>query len=186
MNKNNQEQKWQKLMVSSQNGDSKAYAQLLKEILPLIKNFVKKRVFDASLVDDVTQNALLGIHTARASYNPAQPFTPWLYAIVRYKILDYIRAQQRYSDNISLNDDDFETFCSSATNIQEETDIKKDLATAMKKLPAKQQLIINLIKIQGFTASEVALKLNMSLSAVKVSAFRGYKTLKDINKGGNT
>jgi len=164
-------------MVASQNGDSKAYAQLLTGILPVITNFTKKRVFDASMVDDVVQNALLGIHTARGSYDPNQPFTPWMYAVTRYKILDYIRTQKRYSDKISLNTDSLETFFALGANTQERSDLQKDLIQAMNTLPKKQQQIITLMKLQGFTAAEVALKLGMSLSAVKVAAHRAYKTL---------
>lgn len=170
-------------MVASQAGDSKSYAKLLKEILPLITNFTKKRVFDTGMVDDVVQNALLGIHTARGSYDPSQPFIPWMYAVVRYKILDYIRAQKRYSDKISLNSDSLETFFAIEANTHERSDLQKDLKQAMNTLPQKQRQIITLMKIQGFTAAEVALQLDMSISAVKVAAHRAYKTLEISLKG---
>lgn len=182
-----QEQHWQALMIATQKGDGQAYAKLLKEILPLLTAFIKKRVFDASQVDDVVQNVLLGIHTARSSYDPSQPFTPWLYAITRYKVLDYIRHTSRYTDNISLDSEQIETFFSVDANTQERSELQKDLAKAMNMLPKKQQQIVTLMKIQGFSAAEVALKLDMSLSAVKVAAHRAYKTLegalKDMNYG---
>ena len=49
----------------------------------------------------------------------------------------------------------------------------------MQDLPEKQRKILLLMKGEGLTAAEVALKLNMSISAVKVSAHRSIKKLKD-------
>ena len=50
---------------------------------------------------------------------------------------------------------------------------------AMSSLPEKQRVIVELMKIEGYTAKEVAKKLDMSESAVKVSAHRTYKLLKE-------
>jgi RNA polymerase sigma-70 factor (ECF subfamily) len=176
-NPKKQEKQWQELMIASQKGDSKAYSKLLKELLPVITNFTKKRVFDKELVGDVVQNALLGIHTARHTYDPKKPFTPWMYAVTRYKILDYIRSQTAYTDKIALDSENLETFFSTETNTYKRSDLQKDLRKALDTLPLKQQQIVTLMKLQGFSASEVAVKLNMSLSAVKVAAHRAYKTL---------
>jgi RNA polymerase sigma-70 factor (ECF subfamily) len=37
------------------------------------------------------QVLLIAIHTRRHTHDPAQPFTPSVYAIARYKLADYLR-----------------------------------------------------------------------------------------------
>ena len=41
------------------------------------------------------QDTLLTIHRARASYNAARPFRPWLVAIAERRALDRVRARGR-------------------------------------------------------------------------------------------
>jgi RNA polymerase sigma-70 factor (ECF subfamily) len=45
-------------------------------------------------------------------------------------------------------------------------------------LPGKQPVILHLIHAEGYTAKEVAAKIGMKESAVKVAAHRAYKVLK--------
>jgi RNA polymerase sigma-70 factor, ECF subfamily len=40
------------------------------------------------------QEALLAIHTQRHTYDPAEPLTPWVYAIARYKLIDHLRRNR--------------------------------------------------------------------------------------------
>jgi RNA polymerase sigma-70 factor (ECF subfamily) len=48
----------------------------------------------------------------------------------------------------------------------------------VQKLPEKQATIIRLMHQEGYTAKEVAAKMGMNESAVKVAAHRVYKMLR--------
>ena len=41
------------------------------------------------------QETLIAIHARRATYDPALPFTAWVYGIARYKLIDEYRREKR-------------------------------------------------------------------------------------------
>ncbi len=168
---------WPELMVAAQAGDNKAYRTLLTEITPIIKAFIGRRLYDQNQVEDVTQEVLIGLHNARATYRSSQPFSAWLFAIARYKLIDHLRKHQR-STAKEADLTEFETFLTDGANSPEwGATIKHDLAYALNQLPDKQQHVLKLMKIEGHSVQETAESLGMSASAVKVTAHRALKTL---------
>jgi RNA polymerase sigma-70 factor (ECF subfamily) len=53
----------------------------------------------------------------------------------------------------------------------------------MARLPARQREVIEALKFQGQSVREVAGRLSMTESAVKVTAHRGYRALKRLLGG---
>ncbi|MDD9912446.1 MAG: sigma-70 family RNA polymerase sigma factor [Alphaproteobacteria bacterium] len=173
---------WQQWMIAAQAGDADAYRKLLKDITPLLRNFIRKRLFDAERVEDVVQETLMGLHKMRHTYNPSQPFETWMFAITRYKVIDAIRQikRQQARESYVADDDEYsfyETIADTKTNIGT-ADIRQDLIKALTTLPKKQRTIVTMLKVEGLSAAEVALKMDMSVSAVKVAAHRAYKKLR--------
>lgn len=41
--------------------------------------------------EDLTQETLMAIHTRCHTFDPAEPWTPWVHAIARYKLIDHLR-----------------------------------------------------------------------------------------------
>ena len=170
---------WSALMVAAQAGDAAAYRSLLGEMTPVIKKFLRSRLFNADHIDDVTQEILLAVHDARHTYRPEQPFRNWMYGIARHKMLDHFRKQMRQSAN-EINDGEFVTFLKDPANDPEEALSGKDLQSVLAKLPGRQKDILVLTKVEGHSMAEVAAKLGMTEAAVKVAAHRGYKRLKEL------
>lgn len=165
---------WGQLMAKAQDGDSAAYQKLLAAIQPALLAFARKQIFDAQLAEDASQEIMLAIHKQRHTFDPTQPFKPWMYAIARHKCIDTIRKIQRKSDAEVGITDEIETFLTSSSNTEDE-DVKKDLETALSSLNEKQQKVIHLMKLEGYTAQEVADQMDMTVSAVKVTAHRAIK-----------
>ncbi|HBR69933.1 MAG TPA: RNA polymerase subunit sigma-24 [Rhodospirillaceae bacterium] len=55
----------------------------------------------------------------------------------------------------------------------------KDIEDALASLPDKQRKVFELMKIKGYSASEVASEMGMTVTAVKVSAHRAAAKLKE-------
>ncbi|MFM7306326.1 MAG: RNA polymerase sigma factor, partial [Alphaproteobacteria bacterium] len=89
--------RWSRLMAAAQAGDRRAYEDLLRECLPLLRQICRARLRDATEAEDAVQDTLLTIHRARASYDASRPFRPWLVAITERRALDRIRARGRRS-----------------------------------------------------------------------------------------
>lgn len=94
----NDEERWSRWMARAQAGDREAYRSLLTELAVAIEGFVRLRLGAALFVEDCVQESLLSIHRAYASYDPRRPFRPWLFAIVRRRIVDCLRRESRGED----------------------------------------------------------------------------------------
>lgn len=157
-------------------GDQRAYATLLQETSRLLRPFLIKRLSFASEVDDLIQEILLSIHKARHTYDGNRPYMPWVYAIAKFRLQDFLRAH--YSDQLrhaidfdELDESLHETVTESGFNYE-------SISGEVNKLPEKQATILKLMHEEGHTAKEVAEKLGMNESAVKVAAHRAYKILR--------
>src|SRR3546814_11678098 len=86
-------------MRSAQDGDRTAYARLLGEVSPLLRQIVRRRYcfLQPSDIEDIVQEILLSLHVARATYDPQRPFLPWLMALARNRMADGARCHARRS-----------------------------------------------------------------------------------------
>lgn len=126
-------------------------------------------------VEDVVQETLLAVHNARHTYEPQQPLTAWIYAIARYKLLDYLRSRSRHALRLEPLDDFMDILADSeATPLH---DAKLDVDGLLEQLPDKQRLPILHVKLQGLSVAETAELTGLSQSAVKVGIHRGLKAL---------
>lgn len=169
---------WSQLMVAAQKGDQAAYRRLLSEITPAMKAFLRTRFFSHEHAEDVVQEILLAIHTVRHTYRPEQPFRNWMYGVARHKMIDYLRKLGRQKAN-EISNDELVTFLADKANNPEEALSGKDLEEALLTLPEKQQKVLRLTKLEGYSMAEAAEKLGMSESAVKVTAHRAHKKMKE-------
>src|SRR5678816_2786019 len=84
-------------MVRAQEGDQLAYAALLVLLTTATRQFARRRLGDVPWIDDVVQETLLAVHSARHTYDARRPFAPWFYAIASNRMIDVIRRERRVS-----------------------------------------------------------------------------------------
>lgn len=169
------ETRLRELMVCSLGGDRRAYESFLRELSVHLRAYFRKRL--ARLpdeVEDLVQETLLAVHNQRHTYESDQPLTPWIHAIARYKMVDMLR---RWGGHDALNDpldDESELLASSDTQAM---DAHRDVARLLEKLPERQRLPIEYVKLQGLSVTETARMTGLSESAVKIGVHRGLKAL---------
>jgi len=164
------------LMQRSLSGDQKAYADLLRKTSSLLRPFLAKRLSFSNEVDDLMQEILISIHKARHTYDGNRPYKPWAFAIAKFRLHDYLRAH--YSDQLrhALDLDELEE--NLPEPVTEPVMSYESISGEVQKLPGKQATILQLMHQEGYTAKEVAEKMGMNESAVKVAAHRAYKILR--------
>jgi RNA polymerase sigma-70 factor, ECF subfamily len=163
---------WNELLKQSQNGNKNSYKIFLTEIQPFIKAVIYNKIKNHSLIDDILQETLIAIHKSLHTYDYNRSAKSWISVIAKNKALDYIKSNQhKLSQGEEL----------SSINLQEQPEnyTKYDLDNAMSKISDKQKKIIHKMKFEGKTVKETALEVKMSESAVKTSAHRAYKILKE-------
>lgn len=164
------------LLVAAQGGDATAYVGFLHALTPFLRAFLRRRLQRwPDDVEDLVQETLLAVHAKRHTYDPRQPATAWLYAIARYKLVDLLRARSAREALHEPLDDDGSTLLTESEPAAAEA--QRDLRVLLARLPDKQRLPIEFVKIEGLSVVEAARRSGLSESAVKVGVHRGLKAL---------
>jgi RNA polymerase sigma-70 factor, ECF subfamily len=165
------------LIKKAQLGDQAPYEELLKTVVTLALPFLKKQNISEFDCDDIIQNTLIAVHKNLATYHPKHSAKAWLYAIIRYKLMDYFRQKYRANAQEFTDELDLLLLSSSLEEDMINSERKRLLDHALTQLNQSQEKIIRLMKLEGLSAKEVAQKVGLSETNVKVIAFRGYKKL---------
>src|ERR1700722_4367757 len=86
---------WSALMAAAQDGDGRAYGELLGAITPYLRVVARRAGLGPEEIEDGVQDILLTIHSIRQSYDPKRPFAPWLLAVARHRLIDRLRRRGR-------------------------------------------------------------------------------------------
>lgn len=165
------------LMQRALAGDKRAYTAVLQETSRFLRPFLAKRLNRSTEVDDLLQEILLSIHKARHTYDGERPYKPWAFAIAKFRLLDHLRAH--YADHLRHAVELSEVENILPGHVTESAITYESINGEVKKLPGKQAAILQMMHQEGYTAKEVAEKLGMKESAVKVAAHRAYKVIRN-------
>jgi RNA polymerase sigma-70 factor (ECF subfamily) len=161
------------LLLKGLAGDDAAHRTFLTESAALLRAFFRARLRGRREdAEDLVQETLVALHTRRDSYDPNYPLTAWLYAIARYRLIDFLRRAKHRShaplDGVDVGEPDPD---------YEASDARRDVATLLDKLPEKQRTAIRLVKLEERSVREAADQTGLSESDIKISIHRGLKTL---------
>jgi RNA polymerase sigma-70 factor (ECF subfamily) len=167
------EQQLRGWMIASLDGDADAHRRLLGALAGYFRGyFVRRLGRDAADLEDLVQETLLAIHVKRSSYDRALPFTPWAYAVARYKLVDHFRRSRRRV-HVPLED---AGILLSVDN-PEEGAVRTDLARLLGRLPERQRSLIEEVKIRGFSVEEAAQKRGVTPVSARVMLHRSLQWL---------
>lgn len=165
------------LMAAGLDGDGVAYRMLLERLSAHLRSYYRARLAragrGASEAEDLLQEALFAIHTRRHTYDRAELFTPWMYAIARYKLIDHLRRTNASRGDVPL--EDAGELLSHADHDGVESSI--DLGRLMSRLPARMRHAIQYVKLEGLSVVEAARRSGMTESAIKINVHRGMKAM---------
>lgn len=160
------------LMAEGLEGSAPSHSALLRAVRPMLIRFFARRIGPATAeLEDLVQEVLLAVHERRASYDTSRPFTPWLFAVARYKLIDHYRRSRRDEPIDRL--DDILISEGFGPRVEARVDVTALLAT----LPPKQQTAIRLTRLREMSIADAAAMAGIGESDVKVSAHRGIRAL---------
>jgi RNA polymerase sigma-70 factor (ECF subfamily) len=161
------------LMIAGLGGDTAATGQLLTILSGYLRGYFGRRLGSgAADLEDLVQETLLAIHLKRDAYDRRYALTPWVFAIARYKLIDYFRRAGRRA-TVPIEDAG-ELL---ALENPEEGAVRRDVRQLLARLPPRQRSIISDVKLLGLSMEEAAARADMSVTAAKVSVHRGMKRL---------
>jgi RNA polymerase sigma-70 factor (ECF subfamily) len=165
------------LMLASRDGDAASHRALLERLSRRLRAYYKGKLANfgrgAAEAEDLVQEAILAIHIKRHTYNPAEPLTPWVHAIARYKLIDFLRRTRTSLADVPI--DEADTIMAYDDNVDAESTY--DVRRLMARLPKNMRCAIEAVKLDGQSIAEAADRCGISESAVKVNIHRGLKAL---------
>ena len=162
------------LFRSGLEGNQADYAQFLTSITPLLKRMVGRRLA-ACEVEDVCQEILISIHKARHTYDGVRPIMPWLASIAKFRISDHLRKHYTQRQDKTVDISELENILA---NVTEDGDERESIDELLEGMPENHKRILTLMHVEGYTAREVGVQMNMNESAVKVAAHRAIKKIR--------
>ncbi len=140
-----------------------------------LRRFIRRRVSDDHLAEDLLQETFLRIHRGIATLRDADRVAPWVYRIAQNVLRDHYRKPSPSTVSLEaieaggvsegpLND----AGCRSAGWLDQ----------IVRSLPVGYQEAVRLAEIEGLPQQEVADRLGISLTAAKSRIQRGRAMLK--------
>lgn len=165
------------LMLASLNGDAASHRRLLDRLSRHLRAYYKRKLAQLGRsqeeAEDLVQESLLAIHLKRHTYDRETLLTPWVHAIARYKLIDYLRRSRVSGSELPIEAADEVTAFDDHVAAESTYDISRLLA----QLPIKARQAIEGVKLEGKTVAETAARYGMSESGVKINIHRGLKVL---------
>lgn len=115
--------------------------------------------------EDLTQEAFMAALANIASFDTRRPFGPWLFRIVMNRALNAQKA--RALRRMEPIPPEYEAAEASPEAALEQSELRRSLDSALDALPERQQVIVRLFELEGFSSSEIGEMLELSAGTVR-------------------
>jgi RNA polymerase sigma-70 factor (ECF subfamily) len=156
------------LVQAVQRREIEAFEELFDRHHRLCLAVAYKVLGDASLSEDVTQEAFLGLWRQPDSYQAARgSLRTWLLSVVRHRAIDLTRGAAYKREKVALED---AAHLHASSDVWEQVSQRLDKArikAAVDTLPDEQKDAILMAFFGGYTYQEIAEKIGAPLGTVK-------------------
>lgn len=132
--------------------------------------------YNASLSDDITQEAFIRIFSKMHLYKESYSFESWIYMIV-LNVYRNIRRKQKWKNMLPLSED-IKVEDDTCLPASEQNERKELLAGIIRTLPDRISEVIILKYYTGLSQEEIAKALKIPLGTVKSRINTGLKKLR--------
>jgi RNA polymerase sigma-70 factor (ECF subfamily) len=155
--------------------------QMWREMLPRLRNFVRRRLADPDRADDIVAEILLRIHQNAASLDDHELMPNWVFRIARNAVIDEYRRAGRSREQLTatLQDEPIQP-----PTDQDESAAVRELSACLRPmlngLPAEQRDALEMVDLAGMTQADAAQRAGVSLSGMKSRVQRGRRRLAEL------
>lgn len=154
-------------------GDESAVAQLYAEYGGAVFTVAMSILRDRDLAAEATQQTFIKAWRAAGSYDPKRRFAPWIYAIARRTSIDIWRAERRRQPLVSSA----EAEAAELPPGIEQTWEMFEVRAALDVLSDEERSVVELTHYEGYTHTEAAEVLGVSVGTVKSRSHRAHRRL---------
>jgi RNA polymerase sigma-70 factor (ECF subfamily) len=151
------------LITRAQQGDRRAFGQLVRRHREGVVNVVYRMYGDANLAEDAAQEAFIRAWQNLPSYRPRSPFRNWVYRIATNAALDALRREREAVDIDAL------ALASSDNGpeaVVEGAERGERVRQAVLALPPASRAVLVLREYEGLSYREIAETLGIPMGTV--------------------
>jgi RNA polymerase sigma-70 factor (ECF subfamily) len=166
------------LVTRTKRGEVEAFGTLYERYVERIYKYIRVRVTDQNIAEDITENVFLRAFEAIERYQErGHAFSAYLYRVAQNQLVDFYRKKKEEAP-IEVADQviaDFPTLDEGLIL----SDQVQEVQDALTTLPGDYQEVIRLRVVLEMPTSEVAEWLNRSEGAVRVLLHRALNAIRD-------
>ena len=164
------------LIQKFQNGDEKAFDQLVRNNLNNVFGFFMKVTRDEMSAEDLTQDVFMKLYKNLKNFRHESNFSTYLYRINSNTVNSWI-TRSKWKNLLHLD----QAPDKGEYDIKNETEwSKEELWNEISKLPNKQRRVMILRITDSLSYSEISKITGMSEGTAKVNFHHGLKKLKEV------
>ena len=164
------------LIQKFQNGDEKAFDQLVRNNLNNVFGFFMKVTRDEMSAEDLTQDVFMKLYKNLKNFRHDSDFSTYLYRINSNTVNSWI-TRNKWKNLLHLD----QAPVKGEYDIKNEAEwTKEELWNEISKLPNKQRRVMILRITDSLSYSEISKITGMSEGTAKVNFHHGLKKLKEV------
>lgn len=151
--------------------------QAIEEHIPALRRYARALVRDADKADDLVQDCLERSVSRIDQFAPGTNLRTWLFTIMHNLHCDTLRRVQRRGPHVPINEWEsnaqYPATQSTAVEIRE-------FERAFARLTKRDQHLLLLVGVEGFSYEEVSEVLGIAVGTVKSRLFRARERLRGL------
>ncbi|MCH8830656.1 MAG: RNA polymerase sigma factor [Planctomycetes bacterium] len=164
------------LVLKSQDGDHRAFAELVKRWQQRLWRHARQFSDNRDAAADILQEAWMDI--LRGLRDPAS-FPKWAYRIVSNKCVDWLRRQKRRRNLVNNAQEELPNGMDELSQTTVEDDVGR-LRQGMRRLPADRRAMLSMFYVEEMLIAEIGAALAIPVGTVKSRLHYARNQLKTI------
>ncbi|MFC1558550.1 RNA polymerase sigma factor [candidate division KSB1 bacterium] len=183
MNGRNKSFNEKELVNRSQNGDTTAFAMLVKEYSSGILTFINRMILSREDAEDISQVVFIKAYKGLSLFKGNSSFKTWLYTIAKNESYSFMKKKNPQKVSLDEKADLMDSISiqypeTDAENALVKEEFIKTVRKGLEQLPLKYNTIIQLFYLKEFKYEEIAEILKIPMGTVKTHLFRAVKMLR--------
>ena len=180
------------LIAAALNGSAYAWEKLVKRYETQIFNYSVRLTGNSSDAMDLMQEVFLGVYRNLHRFRGDAKFSSWIFRIAHNKAVDMNRRRRLLSNQLRINDDEFDILDILPGDNGNEPDEKLGtqqqngkITRMLARLSLEQRLVVEFKVFQSLTFDEIAVMQDISANTVKTRFYTALKKLKAVSEENN-
>ncbi len=174
------------LARAAASGDRKAFSRLVELTKRPVHGLCLRLLNDAEEARDAAQETFVRAWAALTSYDPSQPFAPWLLRIARNHCIDLIRRRLPAAQRVELDAEREgerpvelpDPAASRGDEAGEKAQVSSALEEAVTRLPERYREVVHLFHVEQMSYKEIAATMEIPMGTVMTGLHRARAQLR--------